>query len=177
MGYEHTQWTYVWAWYCNCCINCINTAVEILFSTHLYHVPAELWPFALPCRATEEGLSTELSSSVRSSSGEVITRYIVCWVSLEWVLCNDAHDVCPCSTRTHIWRTAKLSDKTHNKHWIHSITWPNPEFFFYFAKPWHRTIPFNANSSSYSFDRTALQQQLLTIFSLHLYQLPDGAGV
>ena len=65
-------------------INCINTAVEILFSTLLCYVPAELLPFALPCRATEEGLSAKLSSSVRRSSGEVSTRYIVCWVSLEW---------------------------------------------------------------------------------------------
>ena len=59
----HHPFLFAWAWYCSCC----TAVVEILFSTHLCHVPAELWPFALPCRCyNEEGLSTELSSSVRS---------------------------------------------------------------------------------------------------------------
>ena len=47
MGCEHTQWTYVWAWHGSCSI---NTAVEIQFSTHLFHVPAELWHFDLPLK-------------------------------------------------------------------------------------------------------------------------------
>ena len=84
IGCEHTEWTYAWACYCNCCI---NTAVEILFSTHFCHVPAELWHLSL---LFPEGLLGKVcllnsAQSVRSSSGEVSTRYIVCWVSSECV--------------------------------------------------------------------------------------------
>ena len=85
---KHTQWTYAWACYSNCCI---STAVEILFSTHFCHVPAELWHPTLFFLA---GLLRKVClldsvQSVRISSGETSTRYIVCWVSSECVLCPE----------------------------------------------------------------------------------------
>ena len=61
--------------------------------------------------------------------------------------------VCPHSTHTHLWRTAKVSDKTHTEYT--PITWKSPEFFF-------KTLAWdNFHTQTQYHQPWRLQQQLL----------------
>ena len=73
---------------------------------------------------------------------------------------------CPRSTHTHIWRTAKLSDKTH-KHWIYPHYLRKPDFFFV-QNPSIRQLS-HTNPTQLTLDRSAIQQQPPTIFSAYIY--------